>query len=133
LRPPQAFSIFDGGRTAAGQPAGAPVRFSLFFFRGEPGGADDATSIDAEVGVLAGLERSSSGYGRRSGFRRISGCFRGIAASAECPWSIDHETSSAEAVEMQTAETNNAPRIVRILQNLLELRRSRRLLLSEEC
>jgi hypothetical protein len=34
---------------------------------------------------------------------------------------------------MQIAETNNAPRIVRIFQNLLELRRSRRLLLSEEC
>ena len=30
MRPPQALTIFDGGRTAAGQPGGAPVRFSLF-------------------------------------------------------------------------------------------------------
>ena len=66
-------------------------------------------------------------------FAASAAAFEAFAASAECPWSIDHETSSAEAAEMQTAETNNAPRIVRILQNLLELRRSRRLLLSEEC
>jgi hypothetical protein len=73
-RSPDPLAILDDGRTATRLPGSAPVRVGLLFLgRSRQSGTNDPTTIDAEIGGLAGSEGSSVGDGRRFGCCRGGG------------------------------------------------------------
>ena len=102
--PPQPLVVRHHGRPATRLPGGASFRVGLLL-RGcrRRCEANDAIAIDAEVGGLAGRQRTPGTDGVRLGLRLRARAFAAAAAAAALPWSISKdgdeggETGAGEA------------------------------------